>query len=82
MDTLEAIRALPKVELHVHILGSIRPETLLSIIREDEVKTPYATVEEIIKRFEYTDFANFLRTYMEIVDYITDESPLEQKSYE
>ena len=82
MDTLDAIHALPKVELHVHILGSIRPETLLSIIRDDDVKTPYATVEEIIKRFEYTDFVNFLRTYMEIVDYITDERHFEQITYE
>ena len=82
MDTLEAIRALPKVELHVHILGSIRPETLLSIIKEDEIKAPYTKVEEIIKRFEYTDFINFLRAYMEIVEYITDERHFEQITYE
>ena len=82
MDTLDAICALPKVELHVHILGSIRPETLLSIIREDGVKAPYTTVEEITKRFEYTDFMNFLRTYMEIVEYITDERHFEQITYE
>ena len=82
MDILEAIRALPKVELHVHILGSIRPETLLSIIKEDGVKAPYTKVDEIIKRFEYTDFMNFLRTYMEIVEYITDERHFEQVTYE
>ena len=82
MDTLDTIRALPKVELHIHILGSIRPETLLSIIESDGIKAPYTNEEEIIKRFEYTDFANFLQGYMEIVDYITDERHFEQITYE
>ncbi len=82
MDTLEAIRALPKVELHVHILGSIQPETLLSIIREDGISAPYSNVEEIGNRFEYTDFMNFIRTYMEIVEYITDARHFERITYE
>ncbi|TFG32334.1 hypothetical protein EU528_03670, partial [Candidatus Thorarchaeota archaeon] len=82
MEILDAIRTLPKVELHVHILGSIRPETLLSIIREDGVNAPYTQVEEIIKQFEYTDFLNFLRTYMEIVEYITEEHHFERITYE
>lgn len=82
MDTLAAIRALPKVELHVHILGSIRPETLLSIIEADGVKAPYTTKEEIIKRFEYSDFENFIKSYMEIVEYIIDERHFERITYE
>jgi len=82
MDTLGAIRALPKIELHIHILGSIRPETLLSIIEADEIKAPYTSVEEIVKRFEYTDFANFIRSYMEIVEYITNEDHFERITYE
>jgi adenosine deaminase len=82
MNTLEAIRALPKVELHVHIMGSIRPETLLSIIETDGVKAPYTSVEQIIKRFEYTDFLNFIKAYMEIVEYISDDRHFEQITYE
>ena len=82
MDTFDAIRALPKIELHIHILGSIRPETLLSIIDTDGVKAPYTSVEEIVKRFEYTDFANFIRSYMEIVEYITNEDHFERITYE
>ncbi|MGY5855076.1 MAG: hypothetical protein RTS72_00660, partial [Candidatus Thorarchaeota archaeon] len=53
MNTLDAIRALPKVELHVHTLGSLQPDTLLSIIREDGIDTPYNTVEDIVQRFQY-----------------------------
>jgi len=82
MDTLEAICALPKVELHVHIMGSIRPETLLSIIETDGIDAPYTSVEQIVKRFEYTDFLNFIIAYMEIVDFIIDERHFEQITYE
>ncbi|MGY5854895.1 MAG: adenosine deaminase [Candidatus Thorarchaeota archaeon] len=82
MDILEAICAIPKVELHVHIVGSIRPETLLSIIETDGIKAPYTSTEQIAKRFEYTDFLNFIIAYMEIVDYIVDERHFEQITYE
>jgi len=82
MDTLEAIRALPKVELHVHVLGSIRPSTLLDIITEDDIKVPYKTEKDIINRFQYTDFANFISVYMEIIKYITDGRHFERIAYE
>lgn len=82
METVDAIRALPKIELHVHILGSIRPETLLSIIEMDKIAAPYTSVEQIVKRFKYTDFMNFIRAYMEIVEYIIDNQHFEQITYE
>jgi adenosine deaminase len=82
MDTLEAIKALPKVELHVHILGSLQPSTLLSIIREDGIDTPYNTVDDIIQRFQYTDFVHFIEVYMEIVGYIVDENHFEDITFD
>ena len=82
MNTLDAIRALPKVELHVHTLGSLQPDTLLSIIREDGIDTPYNTVEDIVQRFQYTDFIHFLEVYMEIVGYISDERHFEHITFD
>ncbi|MFW9835248.1 MAG: adenosine deaminase [Candidatus Thorarchaeota archaeon] len=82
MNTLEAIKALPKVELHVHTLGSLQPSTLLSIIREDGLDTPYQTVDDIIQRFQYSDFAHFIEVYMEIIGYITREQHFESITYD
>jgi adenosine deaminase len=82
MNILEAIRALPKVELHVHILGSIQPSTLLSIIREEGFDTPYTNVEDIIQRFQYTDFTHFIEVYMEIVGYVSDEKHFEHITFD
>jgi adenosine deaminase len=82
MNTLEAIKALPKVELHVHTLGSLQPSTLLSIIREEGFDTPYRTVEDIVQRFQYTDFTHFIEVYMEIVGYISDEKHFEHITFD
>ncbi|NHI89897.1 MAG: adenosine deaminase [Candidatus Thorarchaeota archaeon] len=82
MNINDAIRALPKVELHVHTLGSLQPSTLLSIIREDGLDAPYETVEDITRRFRYSDFAHFIEVYMEIIGYITNEKHFERITYD
>ena len=38
MDIEEKIRKLPKLEQHIHIVGSTKPETLLGIIEDNGVK--------------------------------------------
>ncbi|MFW9807084.1 MAG: adenosine deaminase [Candidatus Thorarchaeota archaeon] len=82
MNVIEAIKALPKIELHVHTLGSLQPSRLLSIIGEDGLDAPYETVEDIVRRFEYTDFTNFIEVYMEIIGYITKEKHFELITYD
>ncbi|MFW9809714.1 MAG: adenosine deaminase [Candidatus Thorarchaeota archaeon] len=82
MNIIEAIRALPKVELHVHTMGSIQPSTLLGIIREEGFETPYDTEQDLVKRFQYTNFVHFIEVYVEIIDYISDEKHFEHITYE
>jgi adenosine deaminase/aminodeoxyfutalosine deaminase len=53
----EFILGLPKAELHLHLEGSIEPETLLEI-------DPSLTASEIRERFEYVGFPGFLKAYV------------------
>jgi adenosine deaminase len=65
--TLETfIRAMPKVELHVHLEGSIQPETLLLLAKRNQVKLPVDTVEEVRQWYAFTDFDHFLDVYITI----------------
>lgn len=60
------IRAMPKVELHVHLEGSIRPETLLRLARRNRVALPYATVQELQQWYTFRDFSHFVEIYVNI----------------
>lgn len=76
------IKALPKVELHVHLIGSIRPETLLSIVEEEGIETPFKTVEEVRELFRYRDFPHFISIYTLVYNHIVDERHFERVAYE
>lgn len=65
LETL--IRAMPKVELHVHLEGSIRPATLLELARRNQVALPAATLDELRAFYRFTDFAHFIQTYSIII---------------
>ena len=60
------IRAMPKVELHVHLEGSIRPETLLKLARRHAVRLPADTVEGLHEWYAFTDFPHFVEIYVTI----------------
>jgi aminodeoxyfutalosine deaminase len=50
------VRQLPKAELHLHLEGSVEPETLHEL-------DPATPIEELCGLYEYEDFDAFLRTF-------------------
>ncbi|HEY3506751.1 MAG TPA: adenosine deaminase [Actinocatenispora sp.] len=53
----------PKIELHVHLEGAIRPGTLLSIARRNGETLPADTVEGLTEMYEFTDFDHFIKVW-------------------
>ena len=53
------IKIMPKAELHVHIGGTIEPETILKLAKKNNIKIPYNSVEEIKKLYSYNNFDDF-----------------------
>ena len=82
MEKEEIIRALPKVEQHIHIIGSIRPETLLWLAENLEYDSPFTDLEEVERYFRYRNFDHFLEVYTTVNDHISDERQFERISYE
>ena len=57
------IRAIPKVELHVHLEGSIPPRTLLELARRNNVTLPVDTPEAVTQWYTFEDFPHFADVY-------------------
>lgn len=64
MLTSEQLLKLPKAELHCHLDGSLRPETLLELGREYHVAMPRQTAEELRDYMVVSD-ARSLEEYLE-----------------
>ncbi|MFN0085579.1 MAG: adenosine deaminase [Blastocatellia bacterium] len=62
----QIIRRMPKVELHVHLEGSIRPGTLLELARRNEIALPADDVEGLRRWYRFTDFKHFIEIYLAI----------------
>jgi aminodeoxyfutalosine deaminase len=54
----------PKIELHVHLEGTVRPETLLAIAQRNGYALPVESVEGVRALYEYRDFGHFIEVFM------------------
>jgi aminodeoxyfutalosine deaminase len=53
----------PKIELHVHLEGTVRPATLLEIAGRNRVALPADTVEGLTELYRFRDFAHFIEVW-------------------
>ena len=71
------IRRMPKVELHVHLEGSIYPETLLKLAEKHGRRLPFETPDQAREWFRFRDFPHFIEVYVEICNCLLDEDDYE-----
>ncbi len=76
------LAAVPKAELHVHLEGSIRPETLLTLARRNRIELPVSSVEEIREWFTFRDFDHFIEMYGVISRCLKSAEDFELIAYE
>ncbi|MCF6293499.1 MAG: adenosine deaminase [Robiginitomaculum sp.] len=53
----------PKAELHLHIEGSFEPELMFDMAKRNNVKLPFASVEEIRAAYDFSNLQEFLDIY-------------------
>jgi aminodeoxyfutalosine deaminase len=56
--------AYPKIELHVHLEGTLRPHTLLAIAEKNGVTLPADTPDGLAELFRFTDLAHFIDIWL------------------
>ena len=74
MDSLDtAIARLPKVELHLHIEGSLEPELMFELAERNAIQLPWDSVEDIRRAYEFSDLQSFLDIYYAGADVLRTE---------
>jgi aminodeoxyfutalosine deaminase len=53
----------PKIELHVHLEGTVRARTLLQIAKRNGVPLPADTVEGLAGLYQFRDFEHFIEVW-------------------
>ncbi|HEY2272369.1 MAG TPA: adenosine deaminase [Jatrophihabitantaceae bacterium] len=57
------IASLPKVELHLHIEGTLEPELIFDLAARHQLTLPYQSLTELRARYAFEDLQNFLDLY-------------------
>jgi adenine deaminase len=58
-----AIATLPKIELHLHIEGSLEPELMFELAERNGVELPWTTLEAVRQAYNFSDLQSFLDLY-------------------
>jgi aminodeoxyfutalosine deaminase len=68
----------PKIELHVHLEGTVRPATLLEIARRNDYALPAETEEGLAELYAFRDFAHFIEVWILTTNALRTEEDFRQ----
>ncbi|WNC70272.1 adenosine deaminase [Thalassotalea nanhaiensis] len=57
------IYGLPKVELHLHIEGTLEPELMFELAKRNKVEIPYNSPQEVHEAYQFNNLQSFLDIY-------------------
>ncbi|MBE4580338.1 adenosine deaminase [Vibrio navarrensis] len=57
------IEQLPKVELHLHIEGTLEPELMFELATRNQITIPYASPNEVREAYQFSNLQSFLDIY-------------------
>lgn len=81
----EIIKAIPKTDIHLHLDGSIRLETLIDIAKKEKMELPSFTVDglnEVLFKDNYNNLEEYLKTFGYSCAVMQKPEYLEQIAYE
>lgn len=83
--SLEEIKSIPKTDLHVHLDGSVRIESLIEFATALKVKLPSYNKEglrELVFKDQYKDLPEYLKCFDYLCAALQDLENIEKASYE
>ena len=78
----EFIKRMPKVELHLHLEGSIRPQTALELMRRNDPSKAPINSYDVKKIYRFDDLSEFVQGMRNVSDNIQNLADLQQVTLE
>jgi aminodeoxyfutalosine deaminase len=79
IDVVEWLRGLPKAELHLHLEGTIKPETLVELSARHDLKP--LTLDEAQALYRYENFLGFLQSFKAVTERLKGPDDYELITY-
>ncbi len=71
--TVDWLNRLPKIELHLHLEGSLEPELMFELAQRNKINLPFSTVDEIRSAYEFSNLQDFLDIYYQAANVLQTE---------
>ncbi|WED22882.1 adenosine deaminase [Vibrio sp. JC009] len=72
-EQIDFIQKLPKVELHLHIEGSLEPELMFELAARNKIDIPFNSPEEVREAYQFTNLQSFLDIYYQGANVLINE---------
>lgn len=67
------IQELPKVELHLHIEGSLEPELMFELAKRNQIDIPFDTPDQVREAYQFENLQSFLNIYYQGANVLINE---------
>ncbi|CAM4151547.1 adenosine deaminase [Vibrio neonatus] len=67
------IEQMPKVELHLHIEGTLEPELMFELAKRNQVSIPFSSAEEVKQAYQFHNLQSFLDIYYQGANVLIQE---------
>lgn len=82
MDMNAFIQGMPKAELHLHIEGTLEPETLFRLAERNNIPIKFDSVDELRQAYQFNNLQSFLDIYYEGAGVLQNESDFYELTWE
>lgn len=72
-DMTQFIKGMPKVELHLHIEGSLEPELMFALAQRNNINIPFKSVDEVRAAYDFSNLQDFLDIYYQGMNVLKHE---------
>lgn len=67
------IQSLPKVELHLHIEGTLEPELMFKLAKRNNIHMPFTSIAEVKGAYNFNNLQSFLDIYYQGANVLINE---------